>query len=144
MTRIEMENEIIGLIEDAVDSDVTVGSMPLGSKVDDIYRFKEAAVWVAYEGCTDKPNQVIGGGLSQQEEWFWSVLVLSRNYRSADAAHSDALSLLETVIGAVVNQGEGHLPYNKKKDGLVFRQDRVDVVAYEAVFSVQTYLRRTS
>ncbi len=143
MTRLDVENEIIKLIKAVVGDDVTVGPMPLGSKVDDIYRFKAAAVWVAYEGCSTKPNRTIGV-LSQQEEWFWSVLVLSRNYRSADAAHSDALHLLETVIGAVAGSrpGQGCPLFNKKRDGLVFRQDRVDVVAYEAVFSLQTYLRR--
>jgi hypothetical protein len=142
-SRITVENEIIALIEAAVADGVTVGSLPQGKNWEEMFRFPTAAVWTAYAGCVNKPNQA-AGALVQAETWTWSVLVFGRNYRSPGDANEDALTLLETVVSAVAGNEVSAGLVVKEKDGMVAFPKQVGVVAYEAVFSVQTYLRRTS
>lgn len=138
-----MEDAIVTLVKAAVPESTTVGSLPQGTKWEEMFRFRTAAVWVAYAGSTAKGNQIVGG-LSQPETWNWSVLVFTRNYRSPSDANGDALALMETVIAALAGTmlGDGRLV--KVRDTMIAAPQKTGIVAYEVVFSIQQYLRRTS
>lgn len=142
-TRTATEDQIIELLTGGLASTVRIGSLPLGMNDRKALDVRSSAVWVVYAGSTDKPNQTCSA-LVQQETWNWSILVLAKKYRSRQDAGDAALGLLESVIdilaGAEIDAGQ----LTKTRDTILRLPEGCGIIGYEAVFSVQTYLRRTS
>ncbi|MFA7174568.1 MAG: hypothetical protein WC340_14380 [Kiritimatiellia bacterium] len=142
-TRPATEDQIIALLKAKLATSVQIDSLPLGLKDRKALDVRSAAVWVVYAGSTSKPNQA-AGALVQPETWNWSTLVLAKKYRSAQAAGDAALELLQSVIDILAGEETDAGKLTKSKDTILGLPEGCGIVGYEAVFSLETYLRRTS
>ncbi len=100
MTRIEIEDAIISLIQAAVPSGVAVTSLPLGE--DEQKRLlNKSAVWVTYSsGVFTSPT----AAFVQPGVWQWAVAVFAKDYRSGKSRGDAALELLEIVEATLVGE----------------------------------------
>lgn len=141
MTRLQVEDKILELLRAGLPSIVRVESLPLGINDRLALDVRDAAVWVVYDSGRAVENKHLGG-LSQAEKWTWSVVILSKNYRSAKSGASSALELLEETIKILVGAKIGDAMLVKDHDQLANIQDGVGIVGYELYVSLTTYLRR--
>jgi hypothetical protein len=138
-----MEDAIITLLADGLPDDVKVDSLPLGTSDRKALDVRRAAVWVVYAGAVNKPNNS-AGALNQPETRSWSCMVLAKKYRSSRDAGDAALELLEQVVGILAGATIDGARVAKVRDQIMRLEEGSGIVGYEAFFSVQTYLRRTS
>ncbi|GAU08141.1 Gp37 family protein [Desulfoplanes formicivorans] len=140
-TRSATEDQIIDLLKSALPESVRIGSLPLGMDDRKAMDVRSAACWVVYAGGPAKQNQA-AGSLVQAQTWSWSVLILAKKYRSSHAAATAALELLDKVEDALVGQEIAAGQIVKTRDSILRVPDGSGVIGYEAVFSIQTYLRK--
>jgi hypothetical protein len=138
-----MEDAIIALLSAGLPDSVQVDSLPLGMNDRKALDVRTAAVWVVYAGAVNKPNQS-AGALVQPETRNWSCMVLAKKYRSSRDAGDAALDLLEQVVGILAGAMVDGARVAKVRDQLMRLEEGKGIVGYEATFSLQTYLRRTS
>lgn len=140
MTRQEAEDQILQLIESALDPEVWVAPMPvLADK--DLGKVHRAAVWLVYRGAKAGKNGSLGG-VSQREDWAWSVLVLAKSYRSQSVSSHSALELLESVEDAVCGKDLGTGPVTKVSDRLLDLPLDTALIGYDLQIIVPNYIRR--
>jgi hypothetical protein len=142
-TRTGTEDQIVALLESALPGSVRIGSLPLGMDDRKALDVRSAACWVVYAGGPAKPNQA-AGALVQAQTWSWTVLVLAKKYRSNHDAATAALNLLDQVEAALAGAETTAGQLVKVRDTILRMPEGSGIIGYEAVFSVQTYLRRTS
>jgi hypothetical protein len=140
-TRTETEDQIIALLKAGLPDSVRIGSMPLGMDDRKVMDVRSAACWVVYAGGPAKQNQA-AGSLVQAQTWSWSILILAKKYRSSHEAATAALELLDQVEDALAGQEVDAGQIVKTRDSILRTPEGSGVIGYEAVFSVQTYLRK--
>jgi phage gp37-like protein len=138
-----MEDALIALLSAGLPDTVQVDSLPLGMNDRKALDVRLAAVWVVYAGSANKPN-MSAGALNQPETRTWSCMVLAKKYRSSRDAGDAALDLLEQVVGVLAGAMIDGARVAKVRDQIMRLEEGKGIVGYEAVFSLQTYLRRTS
>lgn len=143
MTRTQIEDAIIAILKAALPTVTVVESMPLGMDDKKALDVRDTAVRVVYVGSAAKPNQALGT-LVQQEQWSWSVIILAKAYRSPKSGVVTALPLLESTITALAGVEIGDGQMLKVRDQIMTLPEGCGLIGYEAIFTIQTYLRRTA
>lgn len=141
-TRTATEDQIIALLEAGLPESVRIGSLPLGMDDRKAMDVRSAACWVVYAGGPAKANQA-AGALVQPQTWSWSILVLAKKYRSTGEAAVAALNLLDQVEAVLAGSTTDAGMLVKVRDAILRMPEGSGIIGYEAVFSLQTYLRRT-
>lgn len=138
MTRVEVENELLRLLDAELPQGLKATSMPVREEDRAKTPVGTAAVWVTYAAGR---YDALTGGFVQPGTWVWAITVVARNYRSPKDRADAALDLLETVESAVVGKIVNDQYIVRVSDSLI-DPPAPGLLGYELLVALDTHFRR--